>query len=164
MSDEITTEPQVNIDVAQEREKPRLLAILFFDFFNETSEGKINLLGIFDRIYVPPTKKRSPPVGLFIRFNYVLNGLVQIVFFSPNNKPTGGFAFSTDDIKDRKEGQNQLQIFVKTEFDTPEEGDYWIDVSYRGLSLGGCKLTVEFRDIEGTGHGDIRGNTSSNLV
>ncbi|HKZ79363.1 MAG TPA: hypothetical protein VJ124_13900 [Pyrinomonadaceae bacterium] len=49
-----------HVNVPEERKRPRLLSILFCDFASFTIDKKVNLLGIFDRIYVHPEQKKTP--------------------------------------------------------------------------------------------------------
>jgi len=144
MLEEAKFEPEVYIDVVQERERPRLVATLFFDFSNQTVEGKHNLIGVFDRIFVSSDRKRTHSIGIYIKTAYTFDGQVQVAIFSPSNKPTGGFAFASATKEHDGKPLTQMQILGTVEFDTPEPGDYWFDVSYKGQSLGGVKLVVEF--------------------
>lgn len=142
----------VNVDVANEIDKPRVIALVFCDFFNQTKEVKLNLLGIFDRIYVEPTIKKSPRFGVFVRTAHTFVDAVEVVIYSPNKQAVAGFAFRVKEdaaIKD----QFQMQFIGFIEIDTPEEGLYWFNVAYQGKTIGGAGLKVEFREVtdgEGT--------------
>ncbi|HEY2972034.1 MAG TPA: hypothetical protein VGJ48_05940, partial [Pyrinomonadaceae bacterium] len=80
-----------SLDTAKEREKPRILSILFCDFANFTVDKKVNLLGIFDRIYVHPEKKKTPLFTLFIRTAETIEERVSITLFDPKGAPRLAF-------------------------------------------------------------------------
>src|SRR5438270_374416 len=83
------------IDAAQERKKPRLVTILFFDFSNETRERKLNLLGVFDRLFVAPETKKSHQFGIFLRIAQVYNDRVEVTIYGPTGDKMGDFGFDT---------------------------------------------------------------------
>lgn len=148
MPDQETVEPQINVDVAQERDRPRVVAILFHDFHNLTQEGKHNFLGVFDQIIVPADKKRTTPLGFFLRLANTFDSIVEVAIFNPSNKQVGGFSFSAGEKEKDGKKLTQMQLGGAVEFDTPEEGDYWVNVSYQGQSIGGHRLRVELKESE----------------
>lgn len=147
MSDQIAQVPNPNIDVSVERGKARLLALLFCDFTNTTNDKKPNLLGVFDRIYVDPEQPITPPFVAFIRVAEVTDSF-DITMIGPDDLPAfqiksvpSGTAFT--------EGlPRQVQTAILLQFEIKREGVFWLDISYRGVSLGGAGLTIEYRKGE----------------
>ena len=148
----------LRIDPAAEREKPRLVSILFFDYANVTTERKLNLMGIFDRIYVDQKTKKTTPIGVFIRVCKAWDAPIRATIIDPDNKPIGGLAFSVDPAQYPENKPDQLQSLGRVEFQATVEGTYWLDISYREQSLGGAPLLVEFRDLKEIINGHTRGD------
>jgi hypothetical protein len=151
------------VDAIKEREKPRLVSLLFFDFINETKDRKMNLIGVFDRVYVDPEVKRTHPFGIFCRVGHAFTDPLQVTIFDPSGELTGGlmFDFSKEDFDGQGyEGKkpSQIQFMGQIQFNTATEGAYWFDVSYQGQSLGGTQLLVEFKDLKEEGHERTRGD------
>ena len=139
---------QANIDLAKELKKPRLVSVLFCDFANQTVEGKLNLLGIFDRIFVDPELKKTPPVGFFVRTGGTFDGPVEITILDPNDQMVAVLSFAADDMSKTEGKHFQMQVVGKVQFPTSTEGLYWFDISYQGESLGGTGLQIEYRKLE----------------
>lgn len=145
MSDDAVLIPQVTIDVAQVLPKPRLEAALFCEYANRTEDGKTNLSGIFERILVNRETKLSGGFFLFVRLAEAGEGPIQIVLFDPANKPV--LAIGTDLSGEPFKGNypKMIQVLDRVAFQATEMGIYWLDVSYKGDSLGGAPLIVEMR-------------------
>lgn len=148
-------------DLETEKGRPRLVSLLFFDYANETGDRKLNLSGVFDRLFVDKETKKTIPFGVFVRVAQAYDSPVFVTIVSPENKPAGGFAFSVA----RKDVESQtgnkfamFQIMARVRFEAPVEGTYWFDVAFDGKSLGGCPLVVEFRDLKETKDGVTRGD------
>ena len=149
MTQETAEIPEANIEVAQEREKPRLISLLFYDFANRTANGKFNLSGIFDRIIVDAEKKRTRSFGMFIKTAETQEGVVRILILDPNGQVIAGLDFGLAEKEYRKdESYHVAQASGGIEFETPVEGLYWSDVSYNGKSLGGTALQIDFGKSE----------------
>jgi len=139
-----------HIDLSDERSRPRLLALLFCDYINQTVEGKVNLAGVFDRIYVHPEKKRTPRFALFVRFAEALDSPVTLTVFGPEGDPVFGFQFDPNRSQfealpeRRSDYPKQIQAVLGMQFKAETEGVYWFDISFRSQSLGGAGLPVEF--------------------
>lgn len=157
MSEEAVTQPETTIDVAAERQKPRLISILFYDFLNETKDGKPNVLGVFDRLFVDVNRKRTSAFGLYIRTAQTFAEPVKVFVFSPENTLTAGFSFSLDPKIYEELKPEMMQLKGAVAFDAPVEGMYWFVVSYQNMILGGTSLKIEFRDLEGKQDVDTRG-------
>ncbi len=139
------------LSVDDERAKPRLIAMLFCDYLNQTGDGKTNLSGVFDRVYVNKEKKKTPRFGVFIRTAETLTEPITLSVFSPSKKLLIAFHFSGDIAQfEAQAGERpadypkQIQAILGMEFAAEEEGVYWFDISYKGSSIGGAGLPIEY--------------------
>jgi hypothetical protein len=151
LANETVKDIATSFDIEAAKAKPVLVALLFFDYANQTSEGKVNLLGIFDRIFVDPNEKKTVPFGLFVRTNETLDSPVKIVIISPENKIVGNLEYELPRKSapvTEKQKQVMMQVMLQVQFAAPLEGGYWFDVSFEGQSLGGAPLTVAYRDLK----------------
>lgn len=133
------------LDLKSEREKPRVLSILFCDFANFTIDKKVNLLGIFDRIYVHPENKKTPTFTLFIRTAETVDERLSVTLFDPMGKPGLGFQFGGEQQTYTPGLPAQIQLVIGLQFTAQVEGAYWFDVAYKQKSIGGAGLVVEYR-------------------
>ena len=145
-------------DVTVEREKSRLVAILFFDFANQTDTRKLNLNGVFDRLFVDLKEKKTVPFGVLVRTAKTLDFPVQVAILAPNGTIAGGFVFSVKSEEIGNQKPDMIQFVGNVQFIAPVEGDYWFDVSFKGKSIGGCPLKIEFRDLKELINGHTRGD------
>jgi hypothetical protein len=146
VAEETAAIPEVNIDVAQEREQPCLVSLLFFDYVNQTNNRKLNLIGVFDRVRVNPETKKTHPLGVFLRTGQTYDGDVTVKVFDPNGALVAGFTFQPNVPPEQR--SFQIQMLLRIEFETPVEGVYWFSVSYKEQTIGGAGLLVEFRKVE----------------
>ncbi|MCM3874446.1 MAG: hypothetical protein ND895_27460 [Pyrinomonadaceae bacterium] len=140
------------IDLPGGRARPRLLSLLFCDFSNRTDDRKINLLGIFDRIYVHPDIMRSPPFVLYGRAAETFEDNLWVRVFDPDNEPQVEMKLDPPPVEtldaDRDpDDPKQLQFYLPVQMTFRKEGVYWFDISYRDFSLGGAGLVVRFRRL-----------------
>jgi hypothetical protein len=142
------------INMEDIRKRPRLLSLLFCDFYNQTSDGKVNLIGIFDRIFVHPEIKKTPAFFLYVRTAETFEDLVSVRIFGPEpeNEPIAELNFGGPKempSKDRLPGDpNQLQLLMPIAFEVKKQGVFWFDVSFKGKSLGGAGLVMHYRETE----------------
>lgn len=137
----------VNIEVSKEREKPRLLALLFCDFASFTKDDKVNLLGIFDRIFVDSDEKRTPRFAVFTRVAEVTGFTTTI--FDPDGMPSVQAETKIQaDVKFTEGYPRQMQTLTAMQFEIRKPGVYWFDISFEGESLGGAGLAIEYRQTE----------------
>lgn len=143
-------EAPVGIDLSSIKDKPQLVSLLFYNFVNETKENKLNLIDIFDRLYVDINTKISTPFGVFIRVVNALGSPVRCDVFSPENVFTGGLSFSVRRDYTLEDGRKpiQMQVAGHMVLRTPIQGTYWFIVSYEGKVLGACPLLVEHKNLE----------------
>jgi hypothetical protein len=138
------------LDLENERAKPRLLAVLFADYLNHTKEDKVNLMGVYDRIYVNRELKKTPPINLFVRLSEALETPISVTVFSPANKPMSSVQFAASRRQFEESGNRppeypkQWQTAMTLQFPVETEGVYWFDISYKGQTLGGVGLPIEF--------------------
>ena len=135
----------VNINVAEERNKPRLLSILFCDYVNQTVEGKVNLLGTFDRIFADKGAS-TPKFIIFLRMAETLDGELRLTIISPKEKAVAALVFGGD--AERRNPYQQMQLIAPMQFQVAEHGLYWFDLSYKDQTLGGVGLSIEPRPPE----------------
>jgi hypothetical protein len=149
VAEETEREPQVTIDPAAERARPRLIALLLCDYLNQTAEKKYNLMGTFDRIVVDAEKRTTPNFMLYVRTNHIGLGEMQVVIFGPSNAVVGGMLTEVrrqEDVPD--DAPEVLQFALQVQFTVEEPGEHWIDISHNGVSIGGAPLTIEYRSEE----------------
>ena len=138
------------IDLSGGRARPRLLSILFCDFASRTDDKKVNLLGIFDRIYVHPDLRKSPPFVVYARTAETFEDQLWLRVFDPDDEPAIEIRFDPpkEVIVDESLPANapkQIQIVIPVQLVFRKTGTYWFDLSYRNFSLGGAGLVVDFR-------------------
>ncbi len=134
-------------DLTSEIARPRLMALLFCDWANQTADNKSNLIGTFDRIFVGPDSKLTPPFTLFIRLAQVTKGPVQIRIIGPDGKIGLDGAIQPEGVTVTEGEPVYVQAMMHIQFEAELAGIYWFDVSYQGQSLGGASLMVQLRNI-----------------
>lgn len=142
----MTVAQKAQINIAEELGKPRLVALLFCDYLDRTKEGKSNLAGAFDIIYVDPERKRTPPFFLFVRTAETGSGPLEVTFFDPSGAVAAAATFKATPYTPTPGQPGHMQVLARIQLDTPIEGVYWVDVSHSGQTLGGAALTVEFHE------------------
>ena len=137
------------VDVQKERAKPRLASILFCDYWNQTEDGKTNLMGIFDRIYVHSKGRLTPNFVLFIRSVNTIEESLKVRVFAPDGSPAVGIDFDAFDASVFTPNlPANVQSTLNLRFPVESEGVYWFNVFYKGESLGGAGLVIEYRQTE----------------
>jgi hypothetical protein len=140
------------LDIPATRKQARLLSLLFCDFANRTGDDKVNLLGIFDRVYVHPEIRKSPPFVLYARAAEAFEDSLWVRVFDPDNQPLVEVRFDVNLAPPRLEHEEgwpkQIQFLLPIQLTLKKEGVYWFDIAYRDFSLGGAGLVVKFRKIE----------------
>lgn len=138
-------QPKVNIDVAQERGKPRLLAILFCEYAGIAQDTKHFFVGSFERFTFGPIEaKITTSFFLFVRTSETRDGRLQIAVIDPKGKVIMAMAFLVQPEGFTDDTPATVQFLDRIQFAVPIEGVYWFDVSYKGESLGGAPLVIEF--------------------
>jgi hypothetical protein len=140
-----------NIDANVERRRPRLVALLFCMFFSSDGRGRYNHLGCFDRIFVDPATKETGQFILVVRTAETREKGVVISFLDPSNNVLAAVIFDEPSSMPTDKPMH-LQYSGSIGFTATTEGSYWIDVSYKGESLGGASLIIDFGkppDVEG---------------
>ncbi|HYN24970.1 MAG TPA: hypothetical protein VES69_07980 [Pyrinomonadaceae bacterium] len=147
VSEQIKDQVTVNIDLPTERQRARLLSLLFCDFVNFTKDDKVNLLGIFDRIYVHPEKRMTPNFAMYIRVAEITSGFA-ITVFAPDDLPAVQFHSKVAEKVFTPNAPRQVQTVIGVQFQVNKEGVYWFDVTHEGSSIGGAGLVIEYRKSE----------------
>ncbi len=152
---ELTRLEPPNIVVAEERKRPRLLALLFCDFVNTTKDDKPNLVGVFDSMAVDRTVRTTSHFCVYIRVAEITDGFVTTVI-DGDNKPI----LQIRSVVQVREDQftpglpRQTQTILRLQISNIEkEGVFWFDVSHKGNSLGGAGLPVSYIPEGGKGGG-----------
>lgn len=135
---------QPKFDVAQERKKPHLVALLFCHFFSIDADGRSNASGCFDRIFVDPATKQTGLFTIVVRTYETREGGLTVTFLNPKNKAVAAMIFDTPGEVPRDKPMH-IQAYGPVSFSVQTEGVYWVDVSYKGKTLGGESLTIEYR-------------------
>lgn len=141
------------LDIPEVKQTPRLMSLLFCDFASKTDDGKMNLLGIFDRVYVHPEIRMTPPFVLYGRTVETFEDNLWLRIFDPDHSPRAEFKFDPPaEIKLARERDPNLptnvQFIIPLQLNIQKQGIYWFDIAYRDYSLGGTGLPVMFRKIE----------------
>lgn len=141
--------PKVSINVAEERKKPRLEAILFSEYATRTDKGTYVFGGCFNRLLFSKAEKRvTSKIYLYVQTGETRGSHLQIAVFSPNDELLMAIQFDLERHEYLPEYPAQLQILQLIQFPVAVEGNYWFDVSCDGNSLGGQVLIVEFEKEE----------------
>jgi uncharacterized protein DUF6941 len=150
LSDEVKEVPKADIDVDKTWRKPVLQSILFCDHANQTDDGKTNLVGIFDRIFVHPEKKVTTAFFLFVRTSQTHKGPIKVRCVTPDSEIL--FTISYDATESNVQFSEAMPAFVQylgqLRFVAKAEGIYWLDVSFNDELLGGVPLMIEYRKTE----------------
>lgn len=151
MAGETEALPQINIDVGREWQKPRLVALLFCEGANLTTDGKANIWSVFDRIIVDPARKISGAFTVFIRTAQTTPEQdVEVVIVAPNNEPVASLSYAGVEEVEAEGRPVYVHFIGRIGIKTPVEGVYWFNVSYKGETLGGGALAVQFQKPEVT--------------
>lgn len=147
---------KINIDVAKERQKPRLEGLLFSDYGAVIEDGKTIIAGIINQINVDPAAKETGQFFLFIRVAGLSEGKFEIIIFDPKGKNVIG-GLVEGDISTDKSGQGAIQIIEPLALAPVQEGTYWVSIFYKGEMLGGAALLIKYNVLE------VKDGSNSNL-
>lgn len=131
------------LDINSEFARPRLIAILFCDWANQTIDDKANLIGIFDRILMAGRSSVTPIFTLFIRLAQVTDGPVHLRIIDPSGKLGLDGTIQPEHVAVNEKEATYVQLIAPMQFEAAQAGIYWFDVSYQGKSLGAAPLVVE---------------------
>ena len=152
MTEETATIPTTDMDILAQRYKTaRLEAILFADFGSIGRDGKATLAGIFERLYVDPKRRTTGKFFIYVKVAEAVEAPVEITITDPDGHlvatGTGG-ASEVQDVANKPlpRGLTLLVPFVLELSAEAKAGLYWFEVLYKGRSLGGTALVIEFRE------------------
>lgn len=141
--------PKVSINVAEERKKPRLEAMLFVEYATRTDKGTYIFAGGFSRLFFSKAEKRvTSKFYLYVQTGETRCGDLQIAIFNPNDELHLAIKFDIKEHEFSPKYPVQIHLLQIIQFPVPVEGNYWFDVSCDGKSLGGQALIVEFEKEE----------------
>jgi hypothetical protein len=158
VSEDTIMKPDISIDIEKERIKPRLVALLFCEYGNTSSDGKLNISGIFDRIHIEPNHKHR--FFMFIQVAETFS-MLELQLFRPDGKIDGGALLQPLVEKEcNPTNINYLQALIRFDLEVTQEGIYWYRVLHKGEDLGGNGIKVEFKKNKqtpenGENHGDL---------
>jgi hypothetical protein len=141
------------VDVSGGRTRSRLLSLLFCDYSSMTDDRKMNLLGIFDRIYVHPEHQQSGRFVLYGRTAETFEDSLWVRVFDPDNEPSVEIKIDPAEAAEQfredwpKHAPKQFQFAIPIQMKFSKSGTYWFDIAYRDFSLGGTGLVVEYRRL-----------------
>ena len=148
MAEETRTDKPSVAGLEEQWRQSRLTALSFADFINQTNDGKYNLLGIFDRIYVDPNNPTPRPFGLFVRTSQTREGELTVTGYAPDGEVVFKIIAGIDSAKMEESKLSHLQLGVVIQIEAKSEGVYWFEVKYNETVLGGAPLLVEHRSME----------------
>jgi len=124
--------------------KPTLLALILCDAAVPGPQGKINLYGIFDRIYSKDFPTRQPQFVIYWKCFFHETGEVRITIYRPNGT---ALLYLDPVIVDKAPGISQgVHSITGVEF--PEPGEYTVRLIYRGMEeVGSTTVTLEKRQF-----------------
>ncbi len=150
MSDELETSANAQVGTVKQWQQPRLVSLLFCDSCEVRDDDKTDVRGIFDRIYVHPEIRLTPPFTLFLRTAETIDGLMRVHCLAPNGQIPTMITFERVPKEEYTQNlpANYQSIVHMNPFYVYTEGIYWFDVLFEGNSLGGAALVIEFRETE----------------
>lgn len=154
MSEQQTFVPTVNVKGSEEVKKPRLGAILFCEYAALTENGTYLFAGCFERFaFTKDEPKVTSNFFLYVRATQTREGDFQVAIIDPNDTTLMAFSYDLDSAGLIPDLPASLHFLQKVKFPVKVEGTYWIDVSFKGESLGGAPLLVDFQKEEASEDG-----------
>lgn len=147
-----------DVNTAEERKKPHLIALSFCDFISFDQTGKINLLGCFDRIYRNKEEKSTGAFYLYVRTAGIREGQIAVTFFDAKDEPVAQVGYLIEPDQIQPDQPSHVQFYGRIGFEVEELGDYWVDVAWDNKSVGGRHLTISEREEE-KGENEQHANT-----
>ena len=84
---------------------------------------------------------------IYIRLAEVTEGFATTVF-APDDTPAMQMWSAPNQTTYSQDLPRQVQVVMGIQFKVEKEGSYWFDVSYKGVSLGGAGLPIEYRPVK----------------
>jgi hypothetical protein len=158
LSNEIEAAVNTKADALKEWQRPLLVSLLFCDSCSLREDSKADVIGIFDRIYVHPETRVTPLFMLFVRTAETTGEMVRVICRAPDGRIPTLVEFMAAPSSEFSPNlpANVQGIVTMNPFLVHTEGVYWFDVSFKGQSLGGAALVIEFRETE-----DRKGGTDT---
>ena len=96
MTEPADGQPEVQAPAAEEACTPRLTALLFCDYASQSVDGKYNLLGIFDRIFIGGRPPIMPTYNAYIRLAGMSAGPMEVLGFDPDGSLGMRYRFTVE--------------------------------------------------------------------
>jgi hypothetical protein len=128
--------------------KPRLLALVTADWANLTQDGKPNVIGVFDRIFVSKLPHDSPRFFLYARLTLPRSGRLALVIRAPDGSALGEVDVEVHRSSETSEAREPDCLDFVTplvKLGLPVTGVYQIDAYFDGELLGQAPLIVAER-------------------
>lgn len=149
MSEEQSFVPTVNVIGSEEVKKPRLGAILFCEYATLTEKNTYVFAGCFERfVFSKDEPKVTSNFFLYVRASQTRGGDFQVAIIDPNDKTIMAFNYNLDSAGLIPNLPASVHFLQRIKFPVAVEGTYWVDVSFKGESLGGAPLLVDFQKEE----------------
>lgn len=146
-----------SLDAAIEAGKPRLLYMLFCDWYSQTREQKSNFMGVFDSMTVGPQETHARNFWLCFRTLGTMGEGLQIVVYSPENVPIAQLKFAGTPDPDSPPGTPRyFDGAIQGSIPIAAAGLYWFAAFFKEELLGGNGFRIIRRvsDEDGGTHGD----------
>src|SRR3954466_3334073 len=111
-----------NLNIEERWRVPRLAALLFVDYFNQTSDGKYNLVGIFDKYTVDPASPKTRPFGLFVRTTETRDGQILILGHSPDGLSFLQVRLEVQHMDNDPDSPTHIQLALPLDLEFKTEG------------------------------------------
>jgi hypothetical protein len=154
VSEEQPFVPKVNVIGSEEVKKPRLGAILFCEYAAITEKGTYLFAGCFERFaFTKDEPKVTSHFFLYVRASQTREGDFQVAIIDPNDTTILAFSYDLTSAGLLPDLPASVHFIQKVKFPVKTEGTYWVDVSFKGESLGGAPLLVDFQKEEASEDG-----------
>lgn len=148
MADQTITVPNIDIDWKAELHRPRMLALLFADWASETTDHKLAIGGVFDRIFLRPTEEvRRLGFYIYLRVTEAYQETTNILVYAPDGQVMAQLELGVDPnyIASQTE-PNFVQLVSRIGLPLTQPGIHWFEVRYRNESLGRVPLIVQLME------------------
>jgi hypothetical protein len=141
--------PKVNIVASEEAKKPQLGAILFCEYAVRTDKDTYVFANCFERfLFSKDEPKVTSNFFLYVKANQTREGDFQVAIIDPNDSILLAFSYELDSTGLIANLPASVHFLQRVKFAVTVEGVYWVDVSFKGESLGGAPLLVDFQKEE----------------
>ena len=133
-------------EAVYDRSGPYMEALLLCDHANVTGDGKPNLAGVFNVIFVKPDEPNTPSMYLFLRIGNAPQSGVQLRTVAPSGQIVAQGNIRPQSGQGDLESPGPLEAIIRLRFAVHERGVHWFEVLCDGEVLGRSALTVNDRE------------------